>query len=82
MPLGEETAMARFEQELKYFIEHQNELVREHRGKTLVLRGEKVEGVYDSPLDALIEAEKQWPIGTFMLQPCVPGPEAYTVTIA
>ncbi len=71
-----------FEKELAFFIAHQNALVAEHQGKTLVIRGERVEGAYDSPLDAYIAAQRQFPLGTFMIQPCEPGPRAYTATIS
>jgi hypothetical protein len=70
-----------FDTELKFFITHQDELVAQHDGKVLVIRGEQVEGVYNSPLEAYLEAEKKFRPGTFMIQPCAPGPEAYTVTI-
>lgn len=70
-----------FDRELAFFITHQDELVRQHRGKTLVIRGETVEGAYASPLEAYISAQKQFPIGTFMIQPCEAGRSAYTVTI-
>lgn len=74
--------MAMFDTELNYFIAHQDELVAKHRGKTLVIRGENVEGVYATPLDAYLSAQKQFEIGTFMIQPCEAGPRAYTVTIS
>ena len=70
-----------FEKELRYFIDHQAELVAKYGGKILVLRGEKVEGTYDSPLEAYLSAKKRFPVGTFMIQPCESGPNAYTVTI-
>lgn len=73
---------AMFATELNYFIAHQDELVAKHSGKTLVLRGETVEGVYDSPLAAYLSAKEQFTPGTFMIQPCEPGPRAYTVTIS
>ncbi len=71
-----------FDKELAFFIAHQNDLVAKHRGKVLVLRGEHVEGAYDSTLEAYLVAQKQFPPGTFMIQPCEPGPRAYTVTIS
>jgi len=71
-----------FETELNYFKAHQDELVAKHEGKTLVIRGEKVEGAYDSALQAYLEAQKHFELGTFMIQPCVSGPQAYTVTIS
>ncbi len=70
-----------FDTELKYFIAHQDELVARYRAKVLVIRGEEVAGVYGSALEAYLEAQKQFAPGTFMIQPCEPGPEAYTVTI-
>ncbi len=71
-----------FDRELAFFIAHQDELVQRYRGQTLVLRGEKVEGAYGNPLEAYLSAQKQFPVGTFMIQPCEPGPRAYTVTIS
>lgn len=70
-----------FDKELDFFIRNQNRLVTEHRGKTLVLRGEEVVGVYDDTLNAYLESAKQYEAGTFMIQPCVEGTDAYTVTI-
>ena len=74
--------MAMFDKELKYFIANQEALVAKHRGKTLVIRNESVDGVYDSPLNAYVEAQKKYAVGTFMIQPCEPGPSAYTVTLS
>ena len=71
-----------FEKELKYFISNQKKLVKKYQGKTLVIKGEAVIGVYSSPLEAYIEAQNEHELGTFMIQSCVPGPDAYTVTIA
>ena len=71
-----------FETELAFFIEHQDELVRKHRGRTLVIRGERVEGVYDSTLDAYLDAQAKFDLGSYMIQRCEPGPGAYTVTVS
>lgn len=70
-----------FDKELAFFIANQDDLVAKHRGKVLVIRGERVEGAYESPLAAYAAAEAQFQPGTFMLQPCEPGTGAYTVTI-
>ena len=71
-----------FDTELAFFKAHQDELVSRHGGKTLVIRGETVEGVYASALEAYLEAQKRFQLGTFMIQPCEAGPRAYTVTIS
>ena len=70
-----------FKKELDFFIANQNEFVKKYRGKSLVIIGEELIGVFESPLIAYIEVQKEHPIGTFMIQPCIPGSEAYTVTI-
>jgi hypothetical protein len=70
-----------FDEELNFFITHQNDLVNKYRGKVLVIKGQVIVGVYQNPLEAYLEAQKKYEIGTFMIQPCDAGPEAYTVTI-
>jgi len=71
-----------FTTELNFFIENQASLVEMYLGKYIVLKGNKVVGVYDSALQAYLEAQKKHKIGSFMIQSCIPGPEAYTVTIS
>ena len=71
----------RFLEELNFFIEHQDDLVRQYRGKILVLKGHEVVGVYRDLPEAYFEAQREHELGTFMLQPCEPGPDAYTTTI-
>lgn len=71
-----------FEKELAFFIANQKRLVEDHLGKILVIKGQEVIGVYSDALEAYIETQKKHKLGTFMLQPCQPGPEAYTVHIA
>ena len=70
-----------FDTELAFFIANQDALVAKHSGKVLVIRGEVVEGAYDDVLTAYTNASARFALGTFALQPCEPGPDAYTVTI-
>lgn len=71
-----------FDAELSFFKEHQDELVAKYDGRVLVIRGQQVVGVYPDALDAYLNAAKEYEPGSFMIQPCAPGPSAYTVTIA
>jgi hypothetical protein len=71
-----------FDTELKFFIENQASLVAKYPGKVLVIKGKEVVGAYPSPLDAFNAGSARFKPGTFMIQPCDPGPGAYTVTIA
>ena len=70
-----------FGEELDFFIANQDRLVQEYRGQVVVLKGSKVLGVYPDAISAYIETQKEHEPGSFMIQPCEPGPEAYTVTI-
>jgi hypothetical protein len=71
-----------FQEELDYFKANQSDLVRQYQGKILVIKGKQIVGAYDRTIDAYNEAIKQFKPGSFMIQPCEPGPEAYTVTIS
>jgi len=68
------------EKEFKYYLEHQEELVKKHNGKFIVIKGEDVLGAYDSELEAIQEASKEHELGTFLVQECVPGTESFTQT--
>ena len=70
-----------FEEELNFFISHQEDLVKEHAGKALVIKGRSLRAVYDSPLEAYLHVQNDHLLGKVMIQLCLPGPEAYTVTI-
>ena len=71
-----------FEKELAFFIDNQSELVSRYRGRVLLLKDATIAGVYDSPIDAYVAGQEKYEIGTFMIQPCEPGPSAYTVTLS
>ena len=73
---------SKFDKELAYFVANQKDLVAKYRGQVLVIKGDKVIGVYKTPLEAYLKAQKDNAIGSFMIQPCVPGSDAYTTTIS
>jgi hypothetical protein len=69
---------ANLEKEFKFFLSHQDELVKEHQGKVLVIKNERVLGAYNSELEAVEKTRKNHEIGTFLVQKCEPGEESYT----
>lgn len=71
-----------FKKELDFFKSNQNSLVPKYKGKILAIKGNEVIGAYQTALEAFEKTQKQFKAGTFMLQPCEQGPEAYTVTIS
>ncbi len=66
--------------EFDYFLEHHEELLKDYSGKHLVIKGEKVVGAYDSEEEAYFKSLEKHEPGTFLVQLCTPGDEAYTVT--
>lgn len=67
------------DKEFKYYIEHQEELVKKYNGKYIVIIGTEVIP-YDNEMDAYNETLKKHKLGTFLIQLCLPGKESHTVT--
>ena len=68
------------EKEFKYYIKNQNRLVKKYNGEVIVIKNEKVIGVYDSVAEAVQKTSKKEQMGTFLVQKCTPGKEGYTQT--
>lgn len=66
------------DQEFQFYLDHQNELVKKYNGKYLVIKGESVIGEYNSQEEALTETQKTHELGSFLIQLCKEGTEAYT----
>ena len=72
--------MEKLEKEFKYYLEHQDELVKKYNGKFIVIKDCKVIGVFDSELEAVEKTAEKYELGTFLVQKCEPGAESYTQT--
>ena len=70
----------KLEKEFKYYLDHQNELVKQYNGRILVIKGKEVIGDYGSEEQAIIETLKDHEIGTFLVQKCEPGSDSYSQT--
>ena len=68
------------DKEFDYYLKHQSELVKQYSGKYLVIKNQKVEGVFDDELSAYQDASQKFDAGSFLIQPCLPGQEGYTQT--
>jgi len=66
--------------EFSYYLDNQEELLKEYNGRVLVIIGEQVVGDFDNYEDALFDSVKKYELGTFLLQECTEGEEAYTET--
>jgi hypothetical protein len=76
----EMNATSPLEREFRYYLAHQDELVRQYSGKVLAIKGQKVIGVFDSEAEAVHTTAKAHELGTFIVQRCEPGRDAYTRT--
>jgi len=68
------------DKEFNWYLAHQSELVEQYNGKHLVIKDENVVGFYNSTSEAYRESKKKYKLGTFLIQLCTPGKEAYTKT--
>lgn len=66
------------ENEFKYYIENQTELVKKYNGEFIVIKNQQVIGHYTTSEQALNETQKKYELGTFLIQLCEPGEESYT----
>jgi hypothetical protein len=66
--------------EFEYYLANQEELVKKYNGKHLVIKDEQVIGAYDDQAEAYDTASAKYEAGTFLIQLCTPGNEAYTQT--
>jgi len=67
------------EKEFRYYLAHQDELVKKYNGRVLVIIGETVVGDYDDSEEAYLASKENHELGTFLIQKCTPGDEAYTM---
>lgn len=66
--------------EFAYYRMNQSALVRRYKGKYLVIVGETVVSDHETELEAYLSAKASRPVGTFLIQHCLPGKENYTQT--
>ena len=68
------------EKEFEYYVNHQNDLVNSYRGKFIVIKDQQVIGSYDTEIEAYQNTQKEYELGTFLIQHVEPGEDSYTQT--
>ena len=68
------------EKEFQFYLDHQDEMVKEYDGKFIVIKGAEVLGAYDDELMAIAETKKSHELGTFLVQKVSKGTSDYTQT--
>lgn len=64
--------------EFEFYLERQDELVKQYDGKFVVIKNGKIIGVYDDVRTAVETTSKDHKIGTFLVQKCSAGDKDYT----
>jgi len=68
------------DQEFKFYIDNQNKLLGKYNGRYIAIVGDKVVGDYDTFEEAVDKTTLQYQPGTFLIQECTEGEDAYTQT--
>ncbi len=66
--------------EFQYYLDHQDEIVKEYEGKFVVIKDCVVIGAYDDELEAFQKTKDEHKPGTFLVQMVSPGDTAYSQT--
>ena len=64
--------------EFKYYLENQDEFVKKYNGKIVVIKNNKVIGVFDTEIKAIDKTSEKEELGTFLVQKCESGTESYS----
>lgn len=62
----------------QYYLDHQDELVKQYDGKYLIITADGVKGAFDSMREGYDTALNTYGKGNFMLQLCTEGDGAYS----
>jgi hypothetical protein len=66
------------EKELQYFVDNQTELFKQFPEQYLVIKDQKVIGIYDNGIDAYFETQEEHELGSFLIQFCSLSQEIFT----
>ena len=68
------------EKEFEFYRENQERLVEKYQGTYLSIVGDRIEGAFDSEIEAYTDGVRRFGLGSFLLHPCQPGKENYSRT--
>lgn len=60
----------------QYFHDNMAELLKQYKDKVLVIKDEKVVGVFNDEASAYTDSVSKYALGTFLIQKCIPEKEA------
>lgn len=73
--------MLKLKSDYDFFMDNHDEFVKKHLGKVLVIKENKVIGVYDTDQDAYFKTQEDGhELGTFLIQQVLANKDAYKQT--
>jgi hypothetical protein len=72
--------MTTLKREFDFYLDHQDEFVKQYNGRFIVIKNCEVIGSFDSEIEAIKSTMKEHELGTFLVQKVEPGRESYTQT--
>ena len=66
--------------DFEFYKKNQENFVERYEGKFLVIKDEEVKGVYDSEIEAYTEAQKEFELGSFIIQKVEEGVLSHSQT--
>ncbi len=66
--------------EFEFYKKHQEDLVEKYSGKFVVIKDEEIKGVYSTEIEAYEKAQKEYELGSFLLQKVEEGKNNYSQT--
>ena len=69
--------MLALEKERDFYLANREQLDKEHGGKIIAIKDDKILGVYATKVETIRETQKEHAPGSFLVQLC--GPEGNTV---
>lgn len=63
------------DKEYKYYQKNQKTLLKRYKDKVLVIKDENIVGIYEDETSAYKDSVSKYPLGTFLIQRCVPEEE-------
>ena len=70
--------MSNLQKEFDYYLQNQDGLVSQYKGKFIVIKNCQIIGSYNSEIEAITETTKQHELGTFLVQKCETGTDSFS----
>ncbi len=72
--------MSNLGQEFKWYLKNKDDLIQKYEGRVLVIKDEKLVGLFDDEMEAIRHTALEHELGTFLVQECSSDPLSTSAT--